>query len=462
MISCGVTAIEERAFENCSSLQHIEIPESVQKIGSSAFFGCSALANIHLPEGIVCIEDGAFSFSSLETISIPASVHTIGMDVFVGCNKLKEVVIPDTVKQLGDGIFGKSSVVSVTMPLNTRRVSRYSAYSMFGSCKALRSVWFTDAPEEGNEPIAITKKNAFENCCDFVIYAPKCPISAIENAKIPAVIGFAEMMEKNEAIEKDIVQEYDKYISAQKKKLYPVLDRHPALLNYMLGRKMIPLKDIQLALDSVQTPEAKAAVLAYQDKHFSQKDRAKQNEKEIREALKEPTPLAELKKIWQTKKLEDGTLAIISYKGDEADVVVPDKIGPHTVTVIGEYAFSSEKPRLPAELKELHQIKLKSVTLPEGIVVIEGHAFHDCRALQSVTLPNTLKCIGEYAFSGSGIATIEIPSSVETVNRLSLHFSTVSEVIVSSGVGTLDRVSASILCSKQSGFAVPIPSPTIS
>ena len=187
----------------------------------------------------------------------------------------------------------------------------------------------------------------------------------------------------------------------------------------------------------MQTPEAKAALLAYQDKHFTKKDLSAQNEKEIHEALREPTPLAVLKKIWQTKKLADGTLAVIAYKGEDTDIVVPDKFGPNLVTVIGEYAFSPDKPRLSADLKAHHE-SIKSVVLPAGITVIEANAFDGCRMLQSVSLPGTLKTIGEYAFNGSGITSIEIPGSVETVGRLALHFSTVREVIVSAGVGALE------------------------
>ena len=56
----GVTKIAGGAFENCSSLYKIILPENVSEIGDSAFEGCSCLVSIILPEGVVSIRRAAF------------------------------------------------------------------------------------------------------------------------------------------------------------------------------------------------------------------------------------------------------------------------------------------------------------------------------------------------------------------------------------------------------------------
>ncbi len=61
----------------------------VTSIGASAFEGCSNLNKVELPEGLVSIEDKAFAFcESLIDVYIPSSVSSIGNDVFKDCDSL--------------------------------------------------------------------------------------------------------------------------------------------------------------------------------------------------------------------------------------------------------------------------------------------------------------------------------------------------------------------------------------
>ena len=48
------------AFEHCSSLTSIVIPDSVSEIGSGAFKNCSSLTSVILPSSLSSIADDAF------------------------------------------------------------------------------------------------------------------------------------------------------------------------------------------------------------------------------------------------------------------------------------------------------------------------------------------------------------------------------------------------------------------
>ena len=72
------------AFENCSRLTSITIPDSVTSIGSSAFENCSKLTSITIGNSVTSIGERAFlNCSSLTSITLPNSVTSIGSSAFV-------------------------------------------------------------------------------------------------------------------------------------------------------------------------------------------------------------------------------------------------------------------------------------------------------------------------------------------------------------------------------------------
>ena len=106
VIENGVTSIGNYAFEDCSALKMLDIPQSVTEIGSKAFRGCSALTSLALPETVNRIGNTAFQgCSNLETINIPSGVKLIDWDTFRGCEKLKDVTIPAGVTLIGNSAF---------------------------------------------------------------------------------------------------------------------------------------------------------------------------------------------------------------------------------------------------------------------------------------------------------------------------------------------------------------------
>lgn len=112
-IENGVTSISENAFQNCSGLKKIIIPQSVTQIASGAFENCTSLQNIALPNDLHRIEDNTFSeCTGLTNIKIPDSVTTIGDYAFSGCESLTSITIPDSVTSIGTGTF--ESCVSLT------------------------------------------------------------------------------------------------------------------------------------------------------------------------------------------------------------------------------------------------------------------------------------------------------------------------------------------------------------
>ena len=110
------TSIGGSAFNGCSSLTNITIPDSVINIGNYAFRYCTSLTSITIPDSVTSIGDNAFeSCSSLTEITIPNSVTNIGGSAFNGCSSLTSVTIPSSVTSIGfDTFYGCTSLTSVT------------------------------------------------------------------------------------------------------------------------------------------------------------------------------------------------------------------------------------------------------------------------------------------------------------------------------------------------------------
>ena len=93
--------IATSAFDRCTSLTGVTIPNSVTSIGGRAFFYCTSLTSVTIPNSVTNIGGGAFSScKNLTIITIPNSVTRIDESTFNNCKSLKKIVIPSSVKTI--------------------------------------------------------------------------------------------------------------------------------------------------------------------------------------------------------------------------------------------------------------------------------------------------------------------------------------------------------------------------
>lgn len=101
-----VTAIADNAFEHCTRLTSVSIPDSISSIGNYSFNGCTLLHFVALPESVISIGVGAFkSCSSLTSITIPNGIINIGIETFANCSYLNSITIPNSVAHIGLNAF---------------------------------------------------------------------------------------------------------------------------------------------------------------------------------------------------------------------------------------------------------------------------------------------------------------------------------------------------------------------
>ena len=106
--------------------------------------------------------------------------------------------------------------------------------------------------------------------------------------------------------------------------------------------------------------------------------------------------------------------ASVTYRGDKysysneysGSVIIPETVTyngtTYSVKSIGKSAFCGSS--------------LTSVTIPNSVKNIEEWAFNSCSSLTSVTIPNSVKSIGNNAFGGcSSLTSVTIPNSVTSI-----------------------------------------------
>ena len=111
----SANSIGTRAFYNCRGLKNVEIPSSVDYIDNEAFAYCSGLTSVVIGKGVTAIGNSAFYNCGLTSVKIPDNVGYIGDMSFKSCKGLKGVEIGCGVNYIGDAVFENCALETITV-----------------------------------------------------------------------------------------------------------------------------------------------------------------------------------------------------------------------------------------------------------------------------------------------------------------------------------------------------------
>lgn len=101
----GVTELDtENLFTNCYSLKSVILPDNLTEIGPYMFSNCKSLVSLTIPQSVTVIGENAFSQCAIETIVLPQNLTEIGTKAFY-ISSLKEIFIPKSVTYIGEAAF---------------------------------------------------------------------------------------------------------------------------------------------------------------------------------------------------------------------------------------------------------------------------------------------------------------------------------------------------------------------
>ena len=132
------------------SIRTVEVASGITNLPDFAFYGCSALETVSFAEGSRLTTIGGSAFNgctSLKELTLPQGVKTIYGNAFRGCSNLVSVYLPDTVSYITGGAFRDCGKVVLSVAYNSYAkqyaisngiayVERERAVTASGSCGA--------------------------------------------------------------------------------------------------------------------------------------------------------------------------------------------------------------------------------------------------------------------------------------------------------------------------------------
>jgi uncharacterized protein YjdB len=144
-IPSTVTEINGWAFEKCTALTSITIPDSVTSL-CGCFKGCTALKTVKIGKGVTSLSSayqaGLFEdCTALTTVTLPKGLTTIESAAFAGCASLTSIELPSALTYIGYGAFsGCDSLTEIVIPDNVTTIK--SLDGTFGNCASLKKIVF--------------------------------------------------------------------------------------------------------------------------------------------------------------------------------------------------------------------------------------------------------------------------------------------------------------------------------
>ena len=457
----SVTSIGDSAFSSCSGLTSVTIPNSVTSIGYSAFKGTAWYnnlsdgvvyagkvlytykgtmpenTNISIKEGTLGIADEAFrACYGLTSVTIPNSVTSIGYAAFDECTNLKELRIEDGGTILDLGYNSTNKGLFYDCPLETLYLGRDLSYytnSPFYNIKTLKNVTISNS-------VTSIENYAFYGCSGLTSVTIPNSVTSIGSdafykcSNLKKAIWLTNTPPtgyKNVGATINYVAN-DQYSGLSNVKVYPYLSS----LFEVGGVKYVPVSPAERTCDAIDCVYDSTAVDINIEKTVLFKGIA-MNVKQVM-----PYTFYANKNIKTIKVENDGIVGNYAFNGctSLATATISNNGG------IGDYAFCDCSSLITATLGDsIESIgasafygcsKLSEIVIPDAVTAIGSEAFENCKSLETVKVGNGTKSIDRYAFGGcSALSSITLGGSVTTIGSDAFYAcSSLPEIVIPQSV----------------------------
>ena len=396
----------------------VEFPSCVRMIGTQAFEGCSGLTRLVIPDNVTNIASRAFAYyRGLTDVMIPDDIQFVGDDAFGNCGRLANVTIPICLVERSSGYFGSepragnvfnsTGIENATLAEGATTIGSYALAWTFNDktvpahvtipnsvtsicngafwyCPGLKSVAIP-------ESVVSIGRDAFYDCGGLTEVTIPNSVTNIEaeafphctslgSVTVPACvldIGLSDVFSGTTSITNVVLAEGVQNVA------HDALGTYPTQFHYRLKHVFIPASVTNIDVEVFRTFQGKVAVTV--------------------------DPANAVYSSWNGMLLtKDGTRLL---QGVSGDVTIPPG-----VTSIDAYAFygcSLTSLTIPSSVTSIGErafyncSNLTDLTIPDSVTDIGGSAFGNCRNLRNVWLPKHLEGkLGSTVFANCGNATL--------------------------------------------------------
>lgn len=412
--SYKVTAIGEYAFNPSRKITNVSsvfIPATVTSIGRFAFRCCKFLATVTFAEDSQLKSIGVSAFSGTDSahpifkeIQIPYSVETIGTNAFHNCQDLESITLPASLETIESSAFSSCRKLSeIKLPTSLKTIQSY----VFDDCSSLKTVSYDGSLEQWSK-INVAK--------GFLGYSSPSLVMGDYTAQ------FISVKDENDPDPPPKTVTITKYTGTESTVILPsTINSWPVTKigedalkdNTTITSVTIPGSVTEIGanafagctnLTSVHY-EGDWSNLTIQSGNPAVQDAANEQ-------------LFDFEFI-----LNNTAVIVNNYrcKGTAADVTIPSCYKGKPVTAINNAAFPNSavtSVTIPDSVTSIPDAafvncsQLTNISIPNSVTYIGFSAFDGCASLKSITLPSSLRTIGNSAFAGCpSLMTVTYPGS---------------------------------------------------